>query len=236
MAEFVEEDPPGAPEWIVTFSDMVSLLVTFFVLLLTFSSTATKEVPNSDTKSPFGLFESTASAVAARQIELMTRDQTDYHAGSVAPHARPPEDLLQSVVEMGRKPKDGELGFDVLSGSASWRIRFADGAAFARGSAVPNEQLAAALSSMAEALAHYDVEVVVEACADEPFTADETFADEPAQALARAAAAGELLAKAGLRPERLGCSTHTLRRSADGKVERILNRRFELRVLPRGKA
>ena len=30
--------PKGAPEWVVTFTDMISLLVTFFVLLMTFSS------------------------------------------------------------------------------------------------------------------------------------------------------------------------------------------------------
>ena len=32
------DDGPDVPEWIVTFSDMISLLVTFFVLLMTFSS------------------------------------------------------------------------------------------------------------------------------------------------------------------------------------------------------
>ena len=35
----VEEDAPsGAPEWMVTFSDCMTLLLTFFVLLLSFSS------------------------------------------------------------------------------------------------------------------------------------------------------------------------------------------------------
>ena len=36
----IEEDPgvEGAPEWITTFVDMISLLVTFFILLYTFSS------------------------------------------------------------------------------------------------------------------------------------------------------------------------------------------------------
>ena len=35
----VEEDgPAGAPEWMVTFSDCMTLLLTFFVLLLSFSS------------------------------------------------------------------------------------------------------------------------------------------------------------------------------------------------------
>jgi len=33
-----EEKPAGAPEWMVTFSDCMTLLLTFFVLLLSFSS------------------------------------------------------------------------------------------------------------------------------------------------------------------------------------------------------
>jgi len=33
-----DEEPAGAPEWMVTFSDCMTLLLTFFVLLLTFSS------------------------------------------------------------------------------------------------------------------------------------------------------------------------------------------------------
>lgn len=33
-----DEIKPGAPEWVVTFGDMMSLLLTFFVLLLSFSS------------------------------------------------------------------------------------------------------------------------------------------------------------------------------------------------------
>ena len=211
---------------------MVSLLVTFFVLLLTFTSSATKTVPNSESRSPIGLFESTASAVAARQIELMTRDQTDYQRGSIAPHARPPQDLLQSVVDMGQKPKPGELNFDVLAGSASWRLRFEDKAGFAVGTAEPNAALISALHSMAEALVHYDVEVIVEGAADEGMAPDEA----PSLALARAVAAAEVLARAGLKPERVTCSTHGLRRDANGSVDRVLNRRLELRVLPRGKA
>jgi len=34
----VPDEKPGAPEWMVTFSDCMTLLLTFFVLLLSFSS------------------------------------------------------------------------------------------------------------------------------------------------------------------------------------------------------
>lgn len=39
------DDAPGAPEWMVTFSDCMTLLLTFFVLLLSFSSFDNKVFP-----------------------------------------------------------------------------------------------------------------------------------------------------------------------------------------------
>ena len=36
--KFDEPEPTGAPDWMMTFSDIMSLLVTFFVLLVTFST------------------------------------------------------------------------------------------------------------------------------------------------------------------------------------------------------
>jgi hypothetical protein len=40
-----EEEPGGAPEWMVTFSDCMTLLLTFFVLLLSFSSFDKETLP-----------------------------------------------------------------------------------------------------------------------------------------------------------------------------------------------
>jgi len=40
-----QEDDPGAPEWMVTFSDCMTLLLTFFVLLLSFSTFDNKAFP-----------------------------------------------------------------------------------------------------------------------------------------------------------------------------------------------
>ncbi len=39
MIELEPEEAAGAPEWIVTFADLMSLLLTFFVLMLSFSTT-----------------------------------------------------------------------------------------------------------------------------------------------------------------------------------------------------
>ena len=39
------EDPPGAPEWMLTFSDCMTLLLTFFVLLMTFSEIGKETIP-----------------------------------------------------------------------------------------------------------------------------------------------------------------------------------------------
>ncbi len=39
-----QEEAAGAPEWMVTFSDCMTLLLTFFVLLLTFSSFDDKDI------------------------------------------------------------------------------------------------------------------------------------------------------------------------------------------------
>ena len=37
MAEIVEDEPPGVPEWVVTYGDMMSLLLTFFIMLVSMS-------------------------------------------------------------------------------------------------------------------------------------------------------------------------------------------------------
>jgi flagellar motor protein MotB len=46
MAKRIEEDAPaGAPEWMLTFSDCMTLLLTFFVLLTSFATFDDKTIP-----------------------------------------------------------------------------------------------------------------------------------------------------------------------------------------------
>ena len=39
-----EEPPPGIPEWVVTFGDMMSLLLTFFIMLVSMSELKQEEL------------------------------------------------------------------------------------------------------------------------------------------------------------------------------------------------
>lgn len=43
MAMPEEEEPPGVPEWVVTYGDMMSLLLTFFIMLVSMSEIRTDE-------------------------------------------------------------------------------------------------------------------------------------------------------------------------------------------------
>jgi chemotaxis protein MotB len=38
MADIADDDPPGVPEWVVTYGDMMSLLLTFFIMLVSMSA------------------------------------------------------------------------------------------------------------------------------------------------------------------------------------------------------
>jgi flagellar motor protein MotB len=123
----------------------------------------------------------------------------------------------------------------VLSGGATWRLRFQPETAFAARSVEPNAALRKSLATIAEALRAYDVEVVVEGAADRAFAATDEHPERADQALARALAMASLLAEGGLRPGRISCSTHRVE-VVDGRSTRLDNEGLELRVIPRGKS
>ena len=72
----VEEEPEGAPEWMVTFSDCMTLLLTFFVLLISFATFDSETLPQ--------LGESFAKALPAigmssknKKDSMVSRDQSE---------------------------------------------------------------------------------------------------------------------------------------------------------------
>lgn len=88
MAADEEDGPPGAPKWMVTFSDCMTLLLTFFVLLLTFSSFDDKSFRKMTTALSTAL-PSVSTAETRGRDALFTRDeiifQPDRTQGSESP-------------------------------------------------------------------------------------------------------------------------------------------------------
>jgi len=76
----VPDDDPGAPEWMVTFSDCMTLLLTFFVLLLSFSSFDDKVFPKMQSAFSEGL-----SSIGLQQYQ-------DDEAFQITPRIIPEED------------------------------------------------------------------------------------------------------------------------------------------------
>ena len=75
MLQDDDDAPPGAPEWIVTFADLMSLLLTFFVLLLSFSSTqmAKFEAVAGSLKNALGMRSELDLSDQAERRELIER-------------------------------------------------------------------------------------------------------------------------------------------------------------------
>ena len=97
----VNDGVDGAPPWITTFVDMVSLLVTFFILLYTFASIKefdTFTYPK-NVISTSGVFDGTASdtMVAPKDALMLAMDLA---RGSKKRHTRPVDELLENMEEM----------------------------------------------------------------------------------------------------------------------------------------
>ena len=65
-----EEGPPGAPAWMVTFGDLMSLLLTFFVLLLSFSVMEESKVSQAiaSIQGALGVMNKNASVFEFKQV------------------------------------------------------------------------------------------------------------------------------------------------------------------------
>ena len=109
-------DPPGdIPAWVMTFSDVITLLMTFFILLLTFA-TNEPEAYDQMTQSMFGA--SGASGVAS-EIDTNTKDSL----------------LMRERTRVGRSTKRG-------SGNAARRKRPITTTALSKGIAgLDNDEL-----------------------------------------------------------------------------------------------
>ncbi len=231
-----EEEPPGAPEWVVTFTDMISLLVTFFVLLMTFSS-----MEEYDLLRVKGILMGSGGTIehmnGDREVEAPENDLlsgTDPVAGAVEPPERPVEEITDAADE-GRRRDPAKKHVDMNRVADGLLVRFEASEGFAPGSAEINPALAQRLDELADLMRHHPHRLVVEGHTDDGFRPTARFIDAEALALARAEqAALQLIRKGGVEPSRVQVTAHAdrvPRVRANTPEARRENRRVEVRII-----
>lgn len=227
----------GAPPWVATFVDMISLLVTFFILLFTFSAIQDYEsftIPVEITGTRGVLSNKSGDTITAPADDLMAA--TDLSRGATNPHSRPPDELPDNLEEMGQKLTDEHVEFDAGKVKDGMRLRFDPRASFAPGSDRPNDVLRTALREVADVMQHYQHLLVIEGFTDSAFVPTPEYPTAEELALARAEAAAKvILATSDVSPKTLmvaGLGDKPLPGNQNASaVERRDNRRVEVRIL-----
>jgi chemotaxis protein MotB len=240
MAKREQEDepPPGAPDWVVTFSDMISLLVTFFVMLLSFSTDSKLDnfpIPGLMLGGRKGAIESkdSPSAVAPPEHDIIAA--ADGRRGAQIPHARPESELTENLAEMGQKKTDDRQEVDFRRAIDGLLVGFDASASFAPGSAAVSPGLRESLIQLAGVLQHYQHMIVVEGFTDSKFEPTPTYPTAQDLSAARAAAAAKVLVENSDLPAEViqvaGLGTTRARGDESRAAGRALNRRVEVRIL-----
>ncbi len=234
----VEEEPPmeGAPPWITTFVDMTSLLVTFFILLFTFSSI--QEYDSFTFKQNFIGTKGLNDPGGSDTVEPPDNDMMsamDVARGAKVPHVRPREELTQNLDEMGRKVGEDDIEFDPKDVRDGLVLTFDARASFSPGSAEVNPVLRRRLRDIGSVMQHYDHQIVIEGHVDSEFKATRAYPTPESLAAARASDAAKVLAEVSTFPPELiqiaALGNTDPRVPGDTAQERTINRRVEIQVL-----
>ena len=225
----------GAPSWITTFVDMISLLVTFFILLFTFSSLRDYEAFTF----PKNILSTTSIWSQTGKRDMYAPDDDymssfDLARGARTPHSRSNVELLDQIEEMGQKLTDEHIEFDANKVEDGLLVRFDRRAGFAPGSKSVNAVLSKALGELGRTLEHYSHTVVIEGFTDSQFSPSAQFTTPEELSFARARSAADvMLSMSGLDPERVQIAAIGDRRhrsSGDSALERRADRRVEVRI------
>ncbi len=226
MARKKKQASGGAPEWMVTFGDMMSLLLCFFVILVAMSEIKQdkkfQDVMRS-IKSAFG-YQGGIGAVpttVAPKISLVQR--------------------LESIV-IPKKPRDiGDSEDEGIEGKVFRVTQVREGTQFTVGGRISFDRFSATLRPEAETLIGnlalrirgLNTKITVRGHAtEEPLPGDSGYESKLSLSIARAQAVYEALIRSGIRPRRLSVTgvgdNEPLLRQAYTEERRAVNRRVEV--------
>ena len=247
-----QSKPAGAPLWMVTFADMMTLLLTFFVLLLSFVVIDQIKYQTLAEYIKAGFTASVMEQMAGRVGEIPLADEM---TGSLIPlipiapdeavqartqvdesRERSPAELLESLLseQLEREIDMGDVVVDRIENEIV--IRLQDRFAFELGSEKVQPEFMPILMRIKDILAEVRAQFVVSGHTDNLPIATERFRSNWELSAARAASVvHELTADGSIRAETIRVEGHSDARPVatnDTPEGRARNRRVEIRVSP----
>ncbi len=235
MALKKREAPAGAPEWVLTYGDLMSLLLVFFVLIVSMS------VPKSD--------EQLSRAIQA----IRQAFGFEGNIGTVPVSDQSTRSLLQQLLEISRQSDESVQPVDAFDTNETHHegidgrsfkvtdvregieVVVGGGVAFDRFSPDVKPEAQALVASLAEKIAGHNTIVRIKGHATtEPLPDGAKYADPLDLSFARARAVYDILVAHGVSPRRLRLTAvggeEPLVRQAYDDRSRALNRRVEIVV------
>lgn len=237
----------GAPDWVVTFGDLMSLLLCFFVLLLSFSEmdkAKYKEVAGSLRKA-FGVQYKVKAMSVPKGISMVAKDfdqellPTQPREEFVAMQRRKEVgEKLKEEVEKSLEDSEGMAGMEKLIGievgENEVTIRMMGETAFDSGKAHIRREMMPLLGKIAAVLKDQEGEIVVVGHTDNVPIMGGSFQSNLGLSNARAATVAEyLLKECRIQPERVstkGFGEYRPLETNDTPEGRQKNRRVEIKL------
>jgi chemotaxis protein MotB len=214
------EEHSHSESWLVSYCDMISLLVTFFLMMMTFSTSETADVREVGV----GLLRG-RGGIWNTKLYMPLHDEVDPQTVSA---------IARDVADLAEKQKDGARS-NVREQTDGFSMSFDISASFPPGSAVPTPALTEYMRTLGRFLQRYTQLVVVEGFTDDRFQPTPEFPDAEALSIARAQAAAKVLLESStISPEQVqvaGLGPIRPRAQNDTPLGRTSNRRVEVRIL-----
>jgi len=214
------EEHGHSESWLVSYCDMISLLVTFFLMMLTFSTSETADVREIGVgllRGRGGIWNST--------LYMPVHEEVDPQTVSA---------IARDVAALAEKQKDGSRS-NVREQIDGFSMSFDLASSFAPGSAEPTQALEQNMRTLGGFLQRYTQLVVIEGFTDDRFQPTPVYPDAESISIARAKAAAKILLQGStISPEQVqiaGLGPIRPRAQNDTPLGRTSNRRIEVRVV-----
>ena len=227
------EDCPAIPKWMTTFSDLMSLLLTFFILLLSFSS-----VQEDDFKKAMGALQGALGVLAGDPILTSPiKLNVPILKGEIT-EARPTLKDAKAEIEKEIEEESQESNVEVLQSQEGITIRISDRALFASGDSDLKTEFLPLLNRIGGVLARLPNQVEIEGHTDDRPIRNEQFKDNFWLSSARALNVLDVFVnEVGIVPERLSAVGYGEFRPLvdnDSQENRATNRRVEIKIRGKG--